>query len=108
MNLTYEAPGGAWYESPEQYLFLEIMGGCGCGLSDEIAEKAYEVFKHFGTPHAERNVKFFTEDESMVLETLAHWLNSKDLIEHGGSVYGSWLTKKGEELVKILKEAKGE
>jgi hypothetical protein len=98
----YEAPDGCWYDSPEEYLWVGIMGGCGCGSSDEIAELAHEILGHFGKPFDERKLKIYDKIE---YEIIAHWLDSKELIEHGSSVGGSWLTDKGKELLEVLKSA---
>jgi hypothetical protein len=105
---TYEAPNGVWYDSPEQYMFLDILGGCGCGLSDEIAERAFQVLNYFSMDHKDRTNSLFSDDndEALSNEILAHWLDSKELIEHGSSIYGSWLTKKGEDLLNTLKSVK--
>lgn len=35
-------------------------------------------------------------------ELFAHWFDSAGLLEHGSSLAGSWLTPKGEQIVKCL------
>lgn len=99
---------GAFWATPEQWLFVGVLGGCGCGSSEEFSERAVDLLKHFGTPHDERSLKeFFHGDQADFWELMAHWLDSKDLLEHGGSIYGSWLTEKGEECLKTINEAQG-
>jgi hypothetical protein len=34
-----------------------------------------------------------------------YWLDKEDLTEHGGSVGGAWLSEKGEEILRYLREA---
>lgn len=103
---TYEAPDGAMYDSPEMYFWTGVLGGCGCGTSDELAEMAYKLLEHFGTPHEERTFQFYKDDDHLAYEAIAHWIDHKELIEHGSSVYGSWLSEKGKELLAVLKKAK--
>lgn len=99
MDSGYEAPDGCWYESPAEYLWIGILGGCGCGSSD-LPNIAVEVLRNFGREHMSKN-RFSVYDKSEY-EVIAHWLDSKELIEHGSSVNGSWLTEKGKELLKII------
>ena len=102
MDLEYEAPDGCWYESPQDYLWVGVLGGCGCG-SGNLPERAYEVLNNFGKPHmAEDRFRVYDDPAN---EVIAHWLDSKGLIEHGGSVGGSWLTKKGQELLELINTA---
>ena len=37
----------------------------------------------------------------IVAEFIAHFLNQKDILEHGGSVYSSWLTERGKQFIEI-------
>lgn len=100
MNFEYEAPDGCWYESPAGYLWIGILGGCGCGSGD-LPDLALEVLENFGKEHLDKD-RFSVYDKPEY-EVLAHWLDNKELIEHGGSVGGSWLTYKGKELLELLK-----
>lgn len=98
MEPNYEAPDGAWYASPEEYIWIGVLGGCGCGWSEHYAELAVKLLEFFNTKHMERDLKFIDDYE---VELMAHWLDSKELIEHGGGIGGSWLTEKGKELLKL-------
>lgn len=103
MDLEYEAPDGLWYGSPEEYLWIGILGGCGCGSGD-LPEQAYEVLKNFGREHLSK--ERFSVYDKPEHEVIAHWLDNKELIEHGGSIGGSWLTDRGRELLKVIESAK--
>lgn len=86
---------------PRRDLFwFEIMGGCGCGASDELSDDAWLVFCAFRDKAYWR--KRICEETS--LEVLAHWMDSIGLIEHGGSIAFSWLTPLGEDVWTILQE----
>lgn len=103
MDITeYEAPDGCHYKSPSEYLWIAILGGCGCGSGD-LPYRAAEVLRNFGREHLSKERWSVYDDAAN--EVLAHWLDSKGLIEHGGSVNGSWLTDKGEELLHIINSA---
>ena len=105
MNPTYEAPDGCWYDSPAEYIWIGILGGCGCGSGD-LPDRAVEVLKNFGREHLSKERWSVYDDPTN--EVLAHWLDSKELIEHGGSIGGSWLTDKGKELLKLVEENNNE
>lgn len=90
------------YESPLEWLWIEVLGGCGCGSGDN-GELAWGVLEHFATPHEERPFPWYYESRER--EVLAHWLDSKELIEHGTSAAGSWLTEEGKRVHGIIQSA---
>lgn len=90
------------YGSPADFLWFYILGGCGCGNSDELKEKTWKVFEHFNQEIMGRDFNFIYENETN--ELIANWLDSKNLIEHGSSIGGSWLTEDGKELFEQLKK----
>lgn len=42
------------------------------------------------------------DDKNRSKEIIAHWLDSKNLIEHGSSIQGSWLNENGKKLYETL------
>ena len=97
-----------YYTSPANFLYVYILGGCGCGSGDRLAEIAWEVFELFANKTEDRWKKIYGEGEEdgveLAYEAMAQWMNSKNLIEHGTSIAGSWLSQEGERLYKIFKE----
>ena len=89
------------YDSVEDYIWVSVLGGCGCGYSEHYGELAVKLIKYFGTEHMKRDYSFWKESE-FETELMAHWLDSKELLEHGTSVGGSWLSDDGKELLKII------
>lgn len=85
---------GVSHESPANWVW-SILGGCGCGSSEDFGIKALDLLRNFAKPHDERSKDIY-EDET--LELLAHWMSSKGLIEHGSSVMGAWLTEEGKQI----------
>lgn len=95
--LSYKAPDDLTYDSPEEYLFIGILGGCGCGTSEEIAKDVMTLLLEISKGEREKIY------EDSYNELIAHMLDSKDLIEHGSQIGGSWLTEKGESIIKEYK-----
>jgi hypothetical protein len=91
--------GVAW-SSPQEWFFIDILGGCGCGRSATFATEAVDLLRYFGDA-AQKPKKL---DERS--ELLAHWFDSRDLIEHGTVIGGSWLTEKGKQVLAALDGAK--
>lgn len=86
------------YDTPQEYLFMSVLKGCGCGTSS-IKDDVWEVFE-----------KIVLKDAG-ILETLwndkykefiAHMLDGAKLIEHGSSIAGVWATQHGEDLYREL------
>ena len=104
-NAKWEAElNEADYENKEDFLWFNVLRGCGCGSSDELHAIAWEVFEHFSKPHDERTVGFIYD--KLEREVIAHWLDSKgNLTMHGGSVAGSWFTEEGQALYDVLTSA---
>jgi hypothetical protein len=95
---------GYSFETPEQWLFSGIMGGCGCGSSEEIAKKAVELLDIFSTEHSMGSRDKVYDDEEY--EVLAHWMDSLKITEHGTNICSSWLTEKGEQILNAIREVK--
>lgn len=93
---------GVSYDDAADYLWVGVLGGCGCGSADLLADKAVAVLKNFELEPTDPS-RFYV-GENVTNELLAHWLDSKGLLEHGGSVSGSWLTDKGKEVLQLIKD----
>jgi len=87
------------FDSKEEFLWIYVLGGCGCGSYDKNIKVAWKVFELFATPHDNRKFSIYDKPE---YEIVAHWLDSKNLIEHGTGIGGSWLTEEGEKLYNLL------
>ena len=91
---------GCHWDDPADWFFVDILGGCGCGTTS-VPERAVSLLEYFATDHMQRTYKMDLTDE-----VIAHWFDSHDLIEHGTSIYGSWLTDKGREIYEVLQSTK--
>lgn len=93
------------WDGKEGFLWIYVLEGCGCGSSDTLKQMAWDVFEMFAQEISDQRwQKIYEGDNALAYETLAHWIDSKGLIEHGGSIAGSWLTSGGKALYDALKE----
>jgi hypothetical protein len=91
---------GVSHDCPEEWFWIAILGGCGCGSSEEFANKAVELLTYFSSDDKD----YHTLDN--FTELMAHWFHGADLIEHGSNIRGSWLTDKGKQILGIINELK--
>jgi len=97
------------WDTPGEFLWIYVLGGCGCGESEALAEKVWCLLRDIYKKELNRN---WAND--ILAECLLHWLDSKGLLEHGSMIYSSWLSSEGEELFRRVsgkwseKQGKGE
>lgn len=90
--------------------FIEAFGFCGCGcltMSIKFVRdvlNCYEDEDGWGSPHLNLDKAIKVCGNDNITDFILHWLDSVELTEHGISVYGSWLTEKGEALRDYLKK----
>jgi hypothetical protein len=96
-------PGFFTTNGTKQWLFSGILGGCFCGYSESLSEMAFEVLDYFSK--FEKDFDWFYKNKEF--EVIAHWFNSKELIEHGSGIGGSWLTDYGYQVYNTIKKYEG-
>ena len=89
------------WSSVESWFFCDILGGCGCGTSEDLATKAIGLLIDLAAPERDYNA-FAIKYNDQFWELLMHWFDHAGLVEHGTSIFGSWLTDKGQAIHKIL------
>lgn len=92
--------GGVSWGSRWEWLFVGVLGGCGCGLSESIAGDVVVLLVELAKPHEERS----EEIQTKYYEALGHWIAAKGLTEHGTSIGGAWLTEDGEAVLRFMTE----
>ena len=76
---------------------------CGCGRHDAILAEIGNVLRSAKPPYYLVEWEPPAEFGSLGGELLLHAMSSRaDLLEHGGSVYGSWLTERGQRFLSLL------
>lgn len=107
-------PDGCHYENEHQAAHYGLLHLCGCGCPEEAYNFCRDVLASFDRRgvhdepptrewvNAEDAVeKLIKERHADAAHVLSHLLTHLDLLEHGGSVGGSWLTKNGERIVDM-------
>lgn len=97
---------GCHYENEAEALYCDIFGFCGCGDLDSVL---CFILKCLGSSSDEYDKIICPEKiKELVLkhplevtEFILHFFDSKNLTEHGGSVYASSLTDLGLQAVKV-------
>ena len=104
------APDGIHYKTPQELMYSWGLDLCDCGRPSDVHAFLVDCLKCFdrGKSHeewvkaggVERIAKIVTERPKAAAEFIAHFLEQRDLTEHGGSVYGSWLTDLGKQFIE--------
>jgi hypothetical protein len=100
----WDGEGVAW-STRAAYLKQSVLPLCDCGDSDAILRYIVEMFRL----HVGQDTWDTTHHEDMPTMFFLSWATNQDYIEHGATIRCSWLTPKGEELLRdidtILKES---
>ncbi len=95
---------GISYENYREYFLLELCGLCGC-TDSELEIDILHVFQLYAETKPGESLyydKIFSTEPRKYVELILHILTKANLLEHGTSVRGSWITKKGKEVAKQL------
>jgi hypothetical protein len=111
-NDCFIGADGCHYETEWEARHIGQLGMCGCGQPEEAYNFLRQVLSicdrrgcHDNPPTKEwvmiepEIAKLIAAKPDTVAHVLLHFLTDKDVLEHGGSVGGSWLTPAGEEIV---------
>lgn len=87
----------------------ELLGICGCGSPYTVARQFLSVLRRcvrYSDPKRGGEYFFIAGDEYRDLSDLMalYWLNQMGMLEHGSSIYASFLTEKGELVEDLLAE----
>ena len=96
-------PDDCHYKTKAEAIYYGRMGLCGCGSPSEISKFLIDclVFNENNIIDLEKLKLKVKENPDLVAEFILHFLNSVDILEHGGSVYGSWITDFGKQVIEI-------
>lgn len=82
---------------------MDELGFCGCGSPEEVLSLLLDALEWCGAPNKaklNRSVEPLNERGLMLALYVA---DDRDLIEHGGSVIGGWLTEKGRAFLETYR-----
>ena len=83
------------YEMTKMNDLIHELGICGCGCPKDAYEAVHQMLERAKTHNT------INPDEPHVL-FMAYTLDRLGFLEHGSSIYGAWLSGKGEELLYAL------
>jgi hypothetical protein len=98
-------------DTPIADFYYNDLKWCGCANPGEAARFMRDVLAALQARSAgEWSDETRAAVDALLPDTalaLSYWymLDAHDLTEHGGNVRGSWLTKKGEKILKLLQES---
>jgi len=95
---------GCHYDSEAEAMYYSL-GLCGCGCPEEVHALMIDCLRQFAgdvwpKPGIDAIAKIVQEKPTVVAEFIAHFLAKCDLTEHGGSVYGCWLSERGKQFIE--------
>jgi hypothetical protein len=93
----FDENGVAWATKAD-YLKQGVLPLCNCGDSDAILKYIFNMFKSYVGQSTWSTIKY----EDMPVMFFLSWATNQDYIEHGVSIRCSWITPKGEELLKDI------
>jgi len=86
---------GTSWDSPAEYLQIEILGFCGCGNPEEVMVYVKEMLEKLDN-------KQWGNYDDMPYMFFVEWADHNEFTEHGCTVRCSWLSDKGKELLKDI------
>jgi hypothetical protein len=104
-------PSGCHYSNEHQAAHFDLLHLCGCGRPEDAFNFCRDVLSAFdrrgvegldGWINAEGAVRaIIVARPDEAAHVISHLLTHLDLLEHGGSVGGSWLTDDGARIVDL-------
>lgn len=96
-------PDGCHYETEQEAMFVGQLHICNCGMPENEHAFVCELLQRtngniLDTKRIETLVANHTAEATTLL---LKFLTERNLLEHGSSIYGSWLTDRGKQFVEI-------
>lgn len=87
-----------YFTGNEFVKLIDELKICGCGNPEMVYRLIHVVMKEI----RESGVR--TDDYVGYYAYMIYQLNEQGFLDHGSGIYGSWVTEKGEKLIKALDE----
>ena len=87
-----------YYTGNEFVKLIDELGICGCGCPEKVFRLIHVVMKEI------RESRVRTDDEVGYYDYMIYKLNEQGFLEHGSSIYSSWVAEKGKKLIEALDE----
>jgi hypothetical protein len=98
------------WDTKLDYLMMSVLPSCGCGNPKSIGRYVRGMLlKYVGQTGATKHICWeLTDYEDLPVMFFLSWADREGYIEHGTTIRCSWMTKKGDELLKDLNEVLNE
>lgn len=99
-------PDGCHHNTEAEAMYYDQTGLCGCGCPEDVHKFLIDCMSAIRDDSDsiidyKKVMEIITADPETVAEFVLHFLDSRELTEHGSSVYGSWLTDRGKQFLEI-------
>lgn len=94
---------GCTYDTEADAMYYAQLNLCGCGCPELVHKLLLDCLKCNEEKRIipQRIEELVRERPEVVTEFILHFLDSKDLTDHGGSVYSSWLSERGIQFIEV-------
>lgn len=93
-----------YWKGNELVEMVDELGICGCGRPHEAYKLIHIIMKAISKHGVRINQSIYDEPWPAYHAFVIYQLNKMEFLEHGSSIYGSWVTKKGHKLIEALNE----
>lgn len=108
----FTGPDGIFHDDIYEAMYFECLDFCGCGHREELHQLVIDCLKavqeNATQPHYKAIEEIVKQRPDEVAQLILHYLYGKKLTDHGGSVYGSFLTPRGKQMIEIGAAEEGE
>lgn len=99
-------PDGCHYDNEAEAMYYDQIKLCGCGNPESVHKFLINCMAATKDDFGElldhgKIVKLIKLDPETVAQFVLHFLDDRGLTEHGSSVFGSWLTARGKQVLEI-------
>jgi hypothetical protein len=98
----WEDESGCHWDSPAEYLFIGVLPSCGCGDPESIGRYVRDMLRSHVSTADDHSPWDANSYEDMPLMFFLSWADREGYIEHGTTIRCSWLTDRGQELMRDL------
>lgn len=104
INGGFEDEEGCFWETEADYLCVGVLPSCGCGDPLSIGKYVKDMFlDHVKQSNSEDTSCWDRTDyDDLAVMFFLCWADREGYIEHGTTIRCSWMSKKGDELLKDL------
>lgn len=90
----------------EKVKLIDELGICGCGSPNMVYRRIHVVLKEIleSSVWADDRLGYYNYMIYQSYNYMIYQLNEQGFLEHGSSIYGSRVTKKGKKLIEALDE----